>query len=64
MTVVDWTTLETARIQIAAWQRLKPQLHDRLNPRKVRAVVRRRLRYGTPTEAIRQALRLLEERPA
>ncbi|HEY7330697.1 MAG TPA: hypothetical protein VH592_23860 [Gemmataceae bacterium] len=64
VTVIDWTTLETARIEIVAWQKLKPQLHDRLNPRKVRAVMRRRLRYGTPTEAIRQALRLLEETPS
>ena len=64
ITVIDWTTLETARIGIAAWQKLEPQLHDRLNPRKVHAVMRRRLRYVAPTEAIRQALRLLEEWPA
>ena len=51
VTVIDWTTLE-------------PQLHGRLNRRKVRAVMRRRLRYVTPTGAIREALRLLQETAA
>ena len=35
-----------------------------MNPRKVRAVMRRRLRNVTPTQAIREALRLLPERTA
>jgi hypothetical protein len=61
VTVIDWTTLETARLDIAAWQRLKPQPHDRLNPRKVGAAMRRRLKYTAPTQAIREALRLLKE---
>jgi len=61
VTVIDWTTLETARIEINLWQKLKPQSQDRLNSRKVRAVMRRRLRYVTPTEAIREALRQLQE---
>jgi hypothetical protein len=63
ITVLDWTTLETARLEIARWQRLKPQPNDRLNPRKVRAVMRRRQQFVTPTEPIRQALRLLQGRP-
>lgn len=61
ITVIDWTTLETARLEIAAWQRLKPQPHGRLNPRKVRAIMRRNLRCVTPTGPIRDALRLLQE---
>jgi len=64
VTVIDWTTLETARLEISLWQMLKPQLHGRLNRRKVRAVMRRRLRYVTPTGAIREALRLLQETAA
>jgi hypothetical protein len=62
ITLLDWTTLETARLEIAAWATLKPQPHDGLNRRKVRAAMRRRLRYVTPTEAIREALRLLHDR--
>jgi hypothetical protein len=61
ITLIDWTTLETARIEIASWHRLKPQPDHRMNPRKVRAAMRRRLHYVTPTEAIRNALRLLQE---
>jgi hypothetical protein len=61
VTVIDWTTLETARIEIKLWQTLKPQLHGRLNRRKVRAMMRRRLGDVTPTGAIREALRLLQE---
>jgi hypothetical protein len=61
VTLVDWTTLETARLEIASWERLKPQPDDCLNPRKVRAAMHRRLRYVTATEAIREALRLLQE---
>jgi len=61
VTVIDWTTLETARIEINLWQRLRPQLQGRLNPRKVRAVMRRRLKYIAPTQALREALRLVQE---
>ena len=61
ITVIDWTTLETARVEIDLWHKLKPQLHGRLNRRKVRAMMRRRLPYVTPTGAIREALRLLQE---
>jgi len=64
VTVIDWTTLETVRVEITLWQRLKPQPDDGLNRRKVRAAMRRRLRYVTPTEAIRDALLLLQETAA
>jgi hypothetical protein len=63
VTLIDWTTLETARLERTTWERLKPKTAAGLNPRKVRAVMRRRLRYVTPTEAIREALRLLQETP-
>jgi hypothetical protein len=64
VTVIDWATLETAHLEIAAWERLKPQPEDGLNPRKVRAAMRRRLRYVTATEPSREALRLLQEATA
>ncbi len=64
VTVIDWTTLETARIGINLWQMLKPQLHGRLNLRKVGTVMRRRLKYVTSTGAIQEALRLLQETEA
>ena len=64
VTVIDWTTLETARLEITAWQKLKPQSDGSLNRRKVRAAMRRRLKYAAPTEAIREALRLIRERAA
>lgn len=63
LTVIDWTTLDTARLEIAVWERLKPQLHDRLNLRTVRAVMRHHLCYVTPSEAIREALHLLQDAP-
>jgi hypothetical protein len=56
LTLIDWTTLETARMEIAAWERLKPRPDIGVNPRKVRAVMRRRLKYVTPTQAIAEAL--------
>ena len=61
ITLLDWTTLETARLEIAAWERLQPQPEHGINPRKVRAAMRRRLRYVSQTETIREALRQLQE---
>ena len=59
ITLIDWTTLETGRIEIAAWPRLKPQPVS-INHRKVRAVIRRRLKYIAPTHAVKEALALLK----
>jgi hypothetical protein len=59
VTVIDWTTLETARIEVAAWESLQPLEAAGLNRRKVYAAMRRRLKYATATQAIKQALRLL-----
>ncbi|HTU90413.1 MAG TPA: hypothetical protein VMF69_10090 [Gemmataceae bacterium] len=61
ITVIDWTTLETARLEIALWVTLTPQPDACLNRRKVRIAMRRHLRYVAPTEPIREALRLLKE---
>lgn len=62
ITVIDWTTLESACLEIAAWERLKPRPDGRMNRRKVRALMRRRMKYVTRTRAIQEAFNLL--RPA
>jgi hypothetical protein len=59
ITVIDWATLETARVEIAAWVELKPQPDSGINRRKVRAIMRRRLNYTASTRPIAEALRLL-----
>jgi hypothetical protein len=59
LTVIDWTTLETARLEIAAWERLYPHDARGMNLRKVRAVMRQRLKYVTPTKSIKAAMKLL-----
>lgn len=64
LTLIDWTTLETARMDIAAWERLKPLPDAGMNRRKVRAAMRRRLKYKASTRAIEEALRLLTDLPA
>jgi hypothetical protein len=61
LTVIDWTTLETARMQISGWQNLRPHDAGHLNRRKVRAVIRHRLKYATRTRAINQALTQLRD---
>jgi hypothetical protein len=63
ITVIDWTTLETARLDVTAWQRLKPQPHTNAKLRTVRSIMRRRLKYVTPTQAMKDAIRLLGGRP-
>ena len=60
VTLLDWTTLESTRIEIAAWERLQPLEAIGLNRRKVRSAMRRRLKYMTANKAIRQALSLLK----
>jgi hypothetical protein len=58
ITVIDWATLETARIEIAVWEKLGPQPDSRINRRKVRRIMRRRLKYTASTRPIAEALRL------
>lgn len=63
ITIIDWTTLETARLDVTAWQRLKPEPHTGVRLRTVKSVKRRRLKYVTPTQAMNDAIRLLGQRP-
>ena len=64
LTLIDWTTLETARMEIALWDSLKPLPDAGINRRKVRAAMRRRLKYAASTRAIEEALRLLRDHRA
>jgi hypothetical protein len=56
ITLIDWTTLETCRMDSVLWQKLTPQPATGIHPRKVRLHMRRRLKYVTPTRAIKEAL--------
>jgi hypothetical protein len=64
VTVIDWTTLETTRLEITVWESLRPLEAAGLNRRKVYAAMRSRLKYVTATQAIKQALDLLKGRAA
>ena len=59
VTVIDWTTLETTRMEVAAWAKLQPLEAAGLNRRKVYTAKRRRRKHVTASQAIKQALRLL-----
>jgi hypothetical protein len=52
ITIVDWTTLETARVPLDLWQRLRPRPVTGYSLRRVRAVIKARLRYVEKTRAI------------
>jgi hypothetical protein len=40
VTVVDWTTLETARLPLDLWPRLRPQQANGYSARRIRAAIR------------------------
>ena len=65
ITLVDWTTLDTAKILISQWERLKPQtvqyrLSLVLNTMKER--VPYKFEDGKPVGTIREALAFLKGR--
>jgi hypothetical protein len=53
--LVDWTTLETAKVSLDAWRKLRPQEVD-YSARKVQAHMKRMTKYVTPTAAVKEAL--------
>jgi hypothetical protein len=59
ITIVDWTTLDTARLPLDLWQRLHPQPASGYSVRRVRAAIKGRLRYVSKTKTIRAATALL-----
>lgn len=58
--IIDWSTLETANVEIATWARMKPAEETHLKIRKVKSIMKARLRYVTKTETIKEALKSLE----
>ena len=65
ITVLDWTTLETARLPLDLWQRLRPRPATGYSARRVRAAIkaRPRLRYVRKTKTIRAAAASLKSQP-
>ena len=62
ITVLDWTTLETARLPLDLWQRLDPRPATGYSARRVRAAINARLRYVRQTKTIRAAAASLKSR--
>jgi len=60
ITLIEWTTLATARLPLDLWRCLKPQPAAGYSPRRVRAAVKERLRYVRKTRAIGAAAALLK----
>ena len=63
ITVLDWTTLETARLPLDLWRRLHPCPATGYSARRVRAAIKARLRYASKTKTIRAAAALLKSPP-
>jgi hypothetical protein len=55
ITVVDWATLDTARVPLDLCQRLRPRPATGYSLRRVRAAIKGRLRYVEKTRAISAA---------
>jgi hypothetical protein len=60
LTRMDWTTLETCRMDSVLWQKLEPPQVTGMNHRKARAHLRHRLNYVAQTNAIKDAMKLLK----
>jgi hypothetical protein len=63
ITVLDWTTLETARLPLDLWQRLRPRPATGYSARRVRAAIKARLRCVRRTKTIRAAAASLKSQP-
>lgn len=59
ITLIDWTTLETAKLELSTWQRLKPQPAE-YRSNRILAAMRRRLHYTSKTQAIQEAMAQLK----
>ena len=63
ITILDWTTLETARLPLDLWQRLQPVPAAGYSRRHIRAAIKARLRYVRQTGVIRAAAASLKSQP-
>jgi hypothetical protein len=59
LTILDWTTLDTARLPLDLWECLHPRPASGYSARRVRAAIKARLRYVGKTQTIRAAAALL-----
>ncbi len=62
ITIVDWATLDSARLPLDLWRRLGPRPAAGYSVRRVRAVIKARLRYAAKTRTIRAAIASLKSR--
>ena len=63
ITVLDWTTLEAARLPLDLWRHLNPRPATAYSARRVRAAIKKaRLRYVRKTTTIRAAVSALKSR--
>jgi hypothetical protein len=62
ITILDWTTLEAARLPLDLWRYLDPRPATGYSARRVRAAINTRLRYVRKTNTIRAAMAALKSR--
>lgn len=62
ITVLDWTTLDAARLPLDLWRRLGPRPAMGYSPRRVRAAIKARLRYAAKTRTVQAAIASLKSR--
>jgi hypothetical protein len=63
ITLVDWTTLESARVPLVLWQRLPKMPAVGFSRRRVLAYMRARCKYVAPSATIKEAMQLLRRSP-
>jgi hypothetical protein len=51
ITILEWTTIEAARVPLDLWQRLHPRPASGYSARRVRAAIKARLRSVKKTQA-------------
>lgn len=59
ITLVDWTTLERARIPLALWNRIPKIQTTDFSKRRLRAYMLARCKYTPATAVIKQAIALM-----
>ena len=59
VTLLDWTTLEACKVELAVWERMKPEQRNG-TARTVRRAMRNMLHYREKTAVVKAALKLVE----
>ena len=59
VTLLDWCTLETCKVELSIWARMKPQVEE-TNVRRVHRAIKNMLRFREKTATVKAALRLIE----